>query len=76
MDFEMRVTAVTVCKKGEPIFSDYATRVEIVDEAAGEFVEVSQAGREGGGKIAVASNEWPALRDAIDELIAACRDQE
>ena len=76
MDFEMRVTAVTVSKKGEPIFSDYATRVEIVDEAAGEFVEVSQAGREGGGKIAVASNEWPALRDAIDELIAACRDQE
>lgn len=76
MDFERRVTAVTVCKKGEPIFSDYATRVEIVDEAAGEFVEVSQAGREGGGKIAVATNEWPALRDAIDELIAACRDQE
>lgn len=76
MGFEMRVTAVTVCKKGEPIFSDYATRVEIVDEAAGEFVEVSQAGREGGGKIAIASDEWPALRDAIDELIAACRDQE
>ena len=76
MGFEKRVTAVTVCKRGEPIFSDYATRVEIVDEAAGEFVEVSQAGREGGGKIAVASNEWLALRDAIDELIAACRDQE
>ena len=76
MGFERRVTAVTLCKKGEPIFSDYATRVEIVDEAAGEFVEVSQAGREGGGKIAIASDEWPALRDAIDELIAACRDQE
>lgn len=76
MTFEKRITAITVCKKGEPIFSDYATRVEIVDEAAGEFVEVSQAGREGGGKIAIASNEWPALRDAIDELIAACRDQE
>ena len=76
MGFERRVTAVTVCKKGEPIFSDYATRVEIVDAAAGELVEVSQAGREGGGKIAIASNEWPALRDAIDELIAACRDQE
>lgn len=76
MGFEGRVTAVTVCKKGEPIFSEYATRVEIVDEAAGEFVEVSQAGREGGGKIAIDPNEWPALRDAIDELIAACRDQE
>ena len=77
MGFERRVTAVTGCKKGGPIFSsDYDTRVEIVDEAAGEFVEVSQAGREGGGKSAIACNEWPALRDAIDELIAACRDQE
>ena len=73
MDFEKRVTAVTVCKTGEPIYSDYATRVEIVDEAAGEFVEVSQAGREG-GKIAIAPSEWPELRAAIDDLLAACRD--
>lgn len=74
MTFEKRVTAITVCKVGEPIFSDYATRVEIVDEAAGEFVEVSQAGREGGGKIAIDSDEWPALRDAIDQLLNDCRD--
>ena len=73
MDYEKRVTAVTVCKSGEPIFSDYATRVEIVDEAAGEFVEVSRAD---GGKIAIGPDEWPALRDAIDELVAACRDHE
>jgi hypothetical protein len=76
MGFEKRVTAVTVCKRGEPIFSDYATRVEIVDEAAGEFVEVSQAGREGGGKISIAPPEWPELRAAIDDLLAACRETE
>ena len=76
MDYEKRVTAVTVCKKGEPIFSDYATRVEIVDEAAGEVVEVSQQGREGGGKIAVAACEWPALREAIDQLLSDCRDND
>ena len=74
MTFEKRITAVTVCKKGEPIFSDYATRVEIVDEAAGEFVEVSQAGRERGGKIAIAADEWPSLRDAIGQLLNECRD--
>ncbi len=74
MEFEKRTTAITVCKAGEPIFSDYATRVEIVDEAAGEFVEVSQEGREGGGKIAIASCEWPALRDAIEQLLSDCRD--
>ena len=76
MGFETRVTAVTVCKTGEPIFSGYATRVEIVDEAAGEFVEVSQAGREGGGKIAIDPAEWPELRAAIDDLLAACRETE
>ncbi len=74
MTFEKRITAVTVCKVGEPIFSDYATRVEIVDEAAGEFVEVSQAGRERGGKIAIAAEEWPSLRDAIGQLLNECRD--
>lgn len=74
MTFEKRMTAITVCKVGEPIFSDYATRVEIVDEAAGEFVEVSQGGRESGGKIAIASDDWPALREAIDQLLNDCRD--
>lgn len=74
MTFERRVTAMTVNKKGEPIFSDYATKVEITDEAVGEFVIVSQAGREeGGGGVAIASNEWPELRAAIDQLLADCR---
>ena len=72
MDFERRVTAMIVNKKGEPIFSDYATKVEITDEAGGEFVIVSQAGREEGG-VAIASNEWPELRAAIDQLLADCR---
>jgi hypothetical protein len=74
MTFEKRITAMTICKKGEPIYSDYATQVQIVDEAAGEFIEVSQACREGGGKIAIAAEEWPALREAIDELLGDCRD--
>ena len=73
MDYEKRVTVVTVCKKGDPLFSETATRVEIVDEAAGEFVEVSQPA---GGKVSIGPEEWPAIRAAIDELIAACRDIE
>jgi hypothetical protein len=77
MDFERRVTALIVCKKDEPVFSEYATRVEIVDEAAGEFIEVSQPARDGvGGKIAIGSDEWPAIRDAIDELLSNCRDSD
>ena len=72
MEFEQRITVITVCKRGEPSFSDYATRIEVVNEAAGEFLEISQVKSE--GKIAIAPDEWPAMRDAIDQLIGACRD--
>lgn len=76
MQFEKRTTAITVCKTDEPIFSEYATRVEIVDEAGGEFVEVSQPGQDDGGKIGITAQEWPALRSAIDDLLANCRDHD
>ena len=74
--FEARATAATVNRIGETLYSDFATRVEIVDEAGGEFVEVSQAGRENRGTIAISPEEWPLLREAIDTLIDECRDVE
>ena len=74
MIYETRVTAVIVAPAGDPTYSDMATTVSIADEAAGEYVEVSQEGRIDLGKIAIDPIEWPALRDAIDQMIAACRD--
>lgn len=59
---------------GEPIFSERATRISIVDEAAGEFVEVSQESRAGLGKIAIDREEWPTLRAAIDKMIESLGD--
>ena len=56
----------------EPIFSERGTRIEIVDESAGEYVEVSQEGRTDLGKIAIEPEEWPELRAAIDRMIANC----
>ena len=72
-EYETRVTSWTVAPKGEPTFSEMATVVSIDDEAAGEFVTVSQQGRVDLGKIAIDVNEWPALRAAIDEAISECR---
>ena len=43
-EYETRVIEVMVNKKGEQVFSDHATRVRIVDESAGEFVEIDQMG--------------------------------
>lgn len=50
-----------------------ATTVAICDEAAGEFVEVTQHGRVDIGKIQINPEEWPSLREAIDRMIKACR---
>lgn len=74
IDYETRVTSVIVAPAGDPTFSEMATTVSIVDEAAGEYVEVSQAGRSCLGKIAIEAMEWPAIRAAIDRMIAECRD--
>jgi len=74
MTYDIRTTCVTVAPEREPLFSEMATKVQIVDEAAGEYVEVCQSGREDLGKIAISSEEWPALRDAIDMMIKDCRE--
>jgi archaeosine-15-forming tRNA-guanine transglycosylase len=73
-EYKKRVLSVVVLPEGEPVFSQYATTVAIDDEAGGEFVVVSQDGamREA-GSIAIDAQEWPALRDAIDLMIAECR---
>ena len=55
--------------KGEQIFDDSVTEIEIVDEAAGEFLEVSQEG----GKLRFDAEEWPYVRDAIEKMFKLCR---
>ena len=75
MEYETRTLALVVVKKDAPIFDETATRIEIVDEAAGEFVEVSQCvpGREN-GIISIEKNDWKQVRAAINKLISECRD--
>jgi hypothetical protein len=72
-EYETRHIAVCVLPKGQEIFSEQATLVSIVDEAGGEYLEVSQSGRTDLGKIAINPEEWPALRSAINQMIEQCR---
>ena len=74
MTYETRITSLVIAPKSEPIFSECATHVRIVDEAAGEFLEVEQHGRTDLGKIAINPEEWPALRAAIDRMIGECKE--
>ncbi len=73
MSYETRTTKVTVLFKGESLFHESATEVEIVDEAGGEFLEVSQCSDSHEGKIKIDPYEWPALKAAIDKMIKECR---
>jgi len=68
-EFVKRVVKIAVLPKGEETFSDKATFVEIVDEAAGEFLEVSQHCGIEEQKIRLDDDEWPVVRAAIDEMV-------
>jgi|TARA_R110000744_G_scaffold7864_11_gene26922 hypothetical protein len=70
--YEVRTTQVTLTPKGEAIFSEHAVHVRIVDEAAGEFIEVAQEE----GTIRIDRDEWPYLRAAIEGMVAQCKDQD
>jgi hypothetical protein len=57
------------------LFSERATTISIVDEDAGEFVEVSQSpDNQDAGKITIDKDEWPSIRDAIECLLRQCRE--
>jgi hypothetical protein len=73
MTYETRTTKITVLPKGESLFHEGATEITIVDEAAGEYLEVSQCSDSHEGKIKIDSCEWPAIKAAIDKMIKECR---
>ena len=76
MTYETRTTKVSIVPMGEPLFNQDATEIEIVDEAAGEFVEVRQCSDAYDGKIAITTEEWPTIRKAIDDMLGRCRSLE
>ena len=71
IQYRIRITRLAVLPIGEPLFSEKCTTVSIDDESGGEFVEVEQHG-ESGGSIRIDPGEWPALRQAIEQLLAEC----
>jgi hypothetical protein len=68
--FEKRVTKVVVVPENAPIFDEQATSIEIDDDAAGEFIVISQAE---GRSTRIEKDEWPFLRDAINEMMERVR---
>ena len=69
MTYETRTTKMIVGVKGQQIFDDSVTEIEIVDEAAGEFLEISQDEQ----KLRFDKEEWPHVRAAIEKMFKLCR---
>ena len=72
-NLETRITSVCVLPKDQPLFAEMATRIEIVDEGAGEFVVVSQSGRIE-DDIRIDPVEWPSLKQAVEFMLGQIRD--
>lgn len=74
-EYEKRTLKIGILMKGQPIFHDSITEIEIVDEAGGEFLKVTQhKDDEQCGSIFIDPSEWKMLKQAIDEMIKECRD--
>ena len=69
MTYETRTTKIIVGVKGEPIFDDSVTEIKIIDEAGGEFLEVSQDNV----KLRFDKDEWVHVRAAINKMFKLCR---
>ena len=67
--YETRTTKIIVGVKGDQIFSESITEVEIIDEAAGEFLEISQDNV----KLRFDKDEWPHIRSAVNKMFKLCR---
>jgi hypothetical protein len=69
-EYETRVTRLTVNVVGDPIFSEQATHIELIDNAAGEHVRVTQDTDDAkAGRIHIAAEEWPHIKAAIEQLL-------
>lgn len=72
---KIRTTRLSLMPDDAAIFEESVTHIYIDDEAAGEFVIVSQNdhSRVVENKVAINPSEWPMLRRAIDQMIKECR---
>ena len=71
-EYIIRTTRVSVLPPDEPLFSERCTHITIVDEAAGEFLEVEQQSGSDGVKrqtIQISPDEWPVLKQAIEKMM-------
>lgn len=74
MSTERRIKSVVVAPVDAPIFDERAWSVDIEDDAGGEFLVIQCNDDQcANGQIRMDPEEWPAIRDAIEFMIAQVR---
>jgi hypothetical protein len=76
MKYTSRITQMTILPVGEPLFSDRATVVSIVDKAAGEYIQVKQQAdttSETDQTIAFDPDEWEEVTDVVNQMFGEIR---
>lgn len=67
-----RITQLTVAPEDADLYDDRSTHIAIDDEGGGEFIKVSQPSC--AAEIRFDTNEWPAIRAAVNKLIKECKE--
>lgn len=62
-----RITQLSVAPEGADLYDERSTHIEIDDEGSGEFVKVVQPLN--GAEIRIDPEEWPCIREAINNMI-------
>ena len=69
MKYIQRTMSIMILPEGENIFCETATTIAISDDAAGEFLKITQCNDESEkGEISLEQNEWPSIRAGIDMM--------
>ena len=76
MKYTSRITQMTVLPVGEPLFSETATVISIEDEAAGEYIKITQqtdATSENNQTVAFDAEDWEEVKDAVAQMFGEIR---
>ena len=77
MKYTSRITQITVLPVGDPIFSEGATVISIVDQAAGEYIKVMQQADttiEMNQTVIFEPDEWEEVKGVIDQMFKDIKD--
>lgn len=78
-DYQIRITRIHILPKDDPLFSVFGTIIEIDDEAAGEYLKITQQGDTDepmNQQICIEPNSWPILKEGIQMMLQMIKDNE